>query len=170
MIFFVDQEFLMDMAPLPVVARVLQPFMICLFSVLLAVVSPTVAYAAEPDRDTFLFGGDISALTVIEKAGGVFQSHGKADDAIRVLADNGANCFRLRLFVNPLGENVVVNDLPYTLELAKRIKATNAKIMLDFHYSDTWADPGHQNKPAAWAELDLDALEQQVFDHFVLVK
>ena len=48
------------------------------------------------------------------------------------------------------------------MTLAKRIKKAGAQILLDFHYSDTWADPGHQNKPAAWADLDFDALVQKV--------
>ena len=114
--------------------------------------SPALPYA----------GADISALTRIEQAGGVFRSNGTAGDAVQILHAQGMNTFRLRIFVNPPDTDVVVNDLPYTLHMAARIKAAGAKFILDFHYSDTWADPGHQATPAAWAPLGIDSLEAQV--------
>ena len=107
-------------------------------------------------------GGDISALARIEQAGGVFRDSGQVEDAIALLKAHGSSTFRLRLFVNPTDSDVQVNDLPYTLALAGRIKATGAKLLLDIHYSDTWADPGHQTLPAAWAALPFDSLVQQV--------
>ncbi|MEO8452781.1 MAG: glycosyl hydrolase 53 family protein [Gemmatimonadota bacterium] len=107
-------------------------------------------------------GGDISALERIEQAGGGFRAAGQAGDAIAILRAQGANFFRLRLFVEPNGDDVQVNDLPYTIRLAQRVKAAGARFLLDFHYSDTWAGPGHQVTPAAWTGLDLDALEQRV--------
>jgi len=110
----------------------------------------------------FLAGGDISALAAIEKAGGVYRDGPKAGDAIDILRRKGWNCFRLRLFVNPTPKNLVVNDLAYTIALAKRIKSSGAKLLLNFHYSDTWADPGKQTKPAAWEKLDFVALEKTV--------
>jgi len=113
----------------------------------------------------FLVGGDISALTRIEQAGGVFRDEGKPGDAIEIMSDYGCNCFRLRLFVNPAGGNMVVNDLAYTIALAKRIKAAGARLLLNFHYSDTWADPGHQSKPKAWADLDFESLERTVYEY-----
>ncbi len=113
----------------------------------------------------FLVGGDISALTRIEQAGGVFRDEGKPGDAIGIMSDYGCNCFRLRLFVNPAGGNMVVNDLAYTIALAKRIKAAGAKLLLNFHYADTWADPGHQSKPKAWEDLDFESLERKVFEY-----
>ncbi len=116
-------------------------------------------------EDALLVGGDISALTVIEQAGGVFRSEGTPGDAIRIMADHGANCFRLRLFVEPTGKNGVVQDLPYTVALAKRIKQAGAKWLLDFHYSDTWADPAHQTKPKTWENLDVAGLEEAVYRH-----
>jgi arabinogalactan endo-1,4-beta-galactosidase len=109
-----------------------------------------------------LLGADISALARIEEAGGVFRDGGQAADAIAILRTYGSNIFRLRLFVNPNDSDVQVNDLPYTVQLAGRIKASGAKLLLDIHYSDTWADPGHQTTPAAWAGLGFAALEQEV--------
>lgn len=111
-----------------------------------------------------LVGADISALERIELAGGVFRDGGQAGDAIALLRARGGNFFRLRLFVNPDLEDVQVNDLAYTIRMAQRIKRAGARLLLDFHYSDTWADPGHQNLPGAWSGLDSSALQQQVQD------
>lgn len=109
-----------------------------------------------------LVGADVSALARIEQAGGVFRDAGAPGDAIAILRAHGANAFRLRLFVNPNDSDVQVNDLPYTVAMAARVKAAGAKLLLDIHYSDTWADPGHQATPAAWASLPLDSLAQEV--------
>lgn len=113
----------------------------------------------------FIAGADISALAKIESQGGVFKKNGVAGDAIKILSNEGVNLFRLRLFLAPDGSDVVVNDLAYTLALAARIKAARADLLLDFHYSDTWADPAHQTKPAAWSGLDFEALKARVEDY-----
>lgn len=110
----------------------------------------------------FLSGADISSLAKIENQGGVFKKDGVPGDAIGILRNEGVNLFRIRIFLAPDGSDVVVNDLAYTLALAARIKAANAGLLLDFHYSDTWADPAHQTKPAAWSALDFEALEAEV--------
>lgn len=108
---------------------------------------------------SFLAGADISALPVFEKHGAVYrQADGQAADALQIMRSGGMNCFRLRLFVAPNGEGIVTNDLAYTLALAKRVKASGASLLLDFHYSDTWADPAKQFKPAAWEKLSFDEL------------
>lgn len=132
---------------------------IIFFSVLLA------ASILAAEQQDFLIGGDISLLTRIEEHDGKFFEDGKQTDPVLIFRNNGWNCFRLRLFVNPNNKDGVVNDLPYTLALAKRIKQSGAKLLLDFHYSDTWADPGKQTKPAAWADLDFNALEKKVEDY-----
>lgn len=119
--------------------------------------APTDAPSSVP-----LAGADISALERIEQAGGVFRNAGVAGDALAILRAHGSNLFRLRLFVNPNGQEVQVNDLGYTIRMATRVKAAGAKLLLDIHYSDTWADPGHQVTPAAWDTLDFAALEQEV--------
>ena len=123
--------------------------------------SPTDASVRTIPGSVFL-GADISALERIEKAGGVFRDGGRAGDAIVILRAHGAGVFRLRLFVNPNDSDVQVNDLAYTVRMAHRIKAAGARLLLDLHYSDTWADPGHQTTPAAWASLGFDSLEAQV--------
>lgn len=123
--------------------------------------SPTDASVRTIPGSVFL-GGDISALERIEQAGGVFRDGGQAGDPIAILRAHGASVFRLRLFVNPSGSDVQVNDLAYTVRMARRVKAAGARLLLDLHYSDTWADPGHQTTPAAWASLGFDSLAAQV--------
>jgi arabinogalactan endo-1,4-beta-galactosidase len=113
----------------------------------------------------FLKGGDVSLLAKIEGLGGVFRDSGKPQDALAIFKRHGANAMRLRLFHSPNGKGPVCNDLAYTLKLARRIKAAGLALMLDLHYSDTWADPGHQSKPAAWKDLAPDRLEAAVFEY-----
>jgi arabinogalactan endo-1,4-beta-galactosidase len=114
----------------------------------------------------FMAGADVSALQVLEDQGAVYRDHGVPGGAIDILRDHGVNWFRLRLFVDPNSSDpFVVNDLDYTIALAQRAKASGAKLLLDFHYSDTWADPGHQTKPAAWNSLSFSGLVQRVHDY-----
>lgn len=110
----------------------------------------------------------IVVLTILLSVSGVLHVLERVRfnmDAIQIMVKNGFNCFRLRLFVNPPHTDIVVNDLYYTIELAKRVKATGMKLLLDFHYSDTWADPGHQSKPEAWSDLKFEALVERVYDY-----
>ena len=105
-------------------------------------------------------GGDISLLPEYEKAGAIFKDKGTAVAPLVLFKKAGWNAMRLRLFVNPdqyKGADCDPNacqNLAYILPLAKRIKAAGFKLLLDFHYSDTWADPAKQWTPAAWARLD----------------
>lgn len=106
----------------------------------------------------FYLGADISALAEIEQRGGVYLDSDQPGDAIAIFMKHGWTCFRLRIWVDPTNG---VNGLDYTVKLAKRIKDAGGTFMLDFHYSDWWADPQKQNKPASWANLDFDALVKQ---------
>lgn len=123
---------------------------------------PTVIPGPGLPQRTLLLGGDISALARVELGGSTFRDGDSISGAIAALRAHGSNTFRLRLFVQPNGEEVQVNDLAYTIALAQRIRASGATLLLDFHYSDTWADPAHQTTPAAWSALDIDALEDTV--------
>ncbi len=124
-----------------------------------AVAAPGAARA----QHDFLKGGDVSLLAKIERLGGVYRDGGRPKDALAIFKDHGANCMRLRLFHRPNGKGPVVNDLDYTVALGRRIKDARLKLLLNFHYSDTWADPSHQTKPAAWRDLPFDRLEAAVF-------
>ena len=114
--------------------------------------------AATSTNAPFYLGADISALSQIEQQGGVYLDGGKPADALAIFMKNGWTCFRLRIWVDPRGG---MNGLEYTTKLAKRIKDAGATFMLDFHYSDWWADPQKQNKPKAWANLNFDDLVKQ---------
>jgi arabinogalactan endo-1,4-beta-galactosidase len=108
-----------------------------------------------PKPSSFYLGADISTLSEVEQRGGVYMDAGKLGDALAIFMKNGWTCFRLRIWVDPRNG---MNGLEYTTKLAKRIKNAGGTFMLDFHYSDWWADPQKQNKPAAWAKLDFDGL------------
>ena len=97
----------------------------------------------------------------LETQGVVYKDGGKPKDIFAIFHDRGATCVRLRLFVQPNGKGGVVNDTAYTIALAKRVKAAGLLFSLDFHYSDTWADPGHQQTPVAWRDLPFPQLVDQ---------
>jgi arabinogalactan endo-1,4-beta-galactosidase len=115
--------------------------------------------------DEFLHGADVSALATFEHHGAAYRRGGRRGDALEILRAEGIDCFRLRLFVAPDGRGVVTNDLAYTLALARRVKRSGARLILDLHYSDTWADPGKQFKPKAWSQLAFPALVTAVRDY-----
>ncbi|MBC8423661.1 glycosyl hydrolase 53 family protein, partial [bacterium] len=104
-------------------------------------------------------GADISFLPKIEDHGGVYTDGGAPGDLFAILADHGVNLIRLRLWHTP-AEGYC--DLDDTLAMALRAHALGQDVLLDFHYSDTWADPAHQTKPAAWAALPFAALVDSV--------
>ncbi len=114
----------------------------------------------------FIKGTDISSLQAMEENGAIYTDNGVPKDALTIFEDNGVNWHRLRIFVDPTGNDpFVVQDIAYTIELAKRAKQNGSSLLLDFHYSDTWADPGKQFKPAAWENLNFTDLKQKVHDY-----
>lgn len=102
---------------------------------------------------SFSKGADISWVTQMESAGYKFyDKNGNQMDLFTLMKSLGFNSIRLRAWVNPTGGWCNTADV---LAKALRAKAAGMKVLLDFHYSDTWADPGHQTVPAAWASLDF---------------
>lgn len=99
-----------------------------------------------------------------------FADNGVKKDAIQILKEHGFNYIRLRIFVNPEADSGYSPQKGFcnfanTLQMAKRIKAAGMGFLLDFHYSDTWADPGKQFKPQAWKNLSYADLVKQVHDY-----
>lgn len=86
-----------------------------------------VSPSPDPATSSLLLGGDISALTRIEQGGGRFVGGDRVSNAIAALRAHGSNTFRLRLFVAPDGSEVQVNDLAYTIALARRVKAAGRR-------------------------------------------
>ena len=115
-----------------------------------------------------IIGADISWVPQQEAAGVKFSDKGVQKDVLEILKDHHFNWIRLRLFVDPTAENGYSKDgfcgLEQTLAMAARIKAAGMKFLLDFHYSDTWADPGKQFKPASWTQSG-SGLEGQVYSY-----
>lgn len=116
-------------------------------------------------------GGDISALQQYEdgKVSYYNQKGTKITDVMKYLKgeDVGWNALRVRLFVDPSNDSdpLVRQDLDYVVRLGRRIKAEGFAFLLDFHYSDTWADPAKQWTPKAWLSLNDDQLKAKVYDY-----
>lgn len=125
-------------------------------------------------QSTMIKGMDLSTLPEVENCGGKFFDSGVQGDAVEILKSCGMNMVRLRLWNDPYSETgepygAGTNDLPTTIAMAKRLKKANVDWLLDFHYSDFWADPGKQNIPKAWAGLTVDGLEKAVYEYTLCV-
>ena len=107
-------------------------------------------------------GVDVSEMAKLEQHGAVYRIHGTPESPYAIFQQDGINWMRVRIFLNPSGVGPLCNDLPYTLKLAQSIKAHGFHLLLDFHYSDGWADPSQQYAPRAWAGLDHDQLVEKV--------
>ena len=114
----------------------------------------------------FMRGADISIQTRQEEDEVVYNEYGVPEDAVIILKNHDFNWIRIRLFHTPnLSNDGTSMDLDYVTALAARVKADGFKFLLDFHYSDTWADPGHQTKPVAWQTLSYSELVDAVHDY-----
>ena len=118
-------------------------------------------------------GGDISLLPTYEEHGAKYKEANGADiaDVLAYFKAQGWNTMRVRLFVDPSKASAeakgqgVRQDLDYVLALGKKIKEAGLLLMLDFHYSDTWADPASQWTPASWLGLSDDQLYTKIYDY-----
>ena len=131
-------------------------------SVVLALALPLMAGAQK------YVGGDMSMVPQYEAANVVYKdaANQRITDLLQyVRQEAGFNIIRLRLFVNPSGETGVVQDLAYVKALGKLVKDAGMALLLDFHYSDTWADPDDQWTPAAWQSLSDEQLYQKIYDY-----
>ena len=122
----------------------------------------------ELDNTTsFAKGADISWLPQMEASGYIFyNTDGKPEDCFKILKDHGINSIRLRTFVNPSNDPQSGHcSKEETVAMAKRAKQWGMKVMINFHYSDSWADPSKQNKPKAWEDLDFTTLKKKLYDY-----
>jgi arabinogalactan endo-1,4-beta-galactosidase len=118
---------------------------------------PGESDAAEPPA--FLVGGDISFLPELEDHGVVYSDADGEKDLLLLLRDHGFNAIRLKLWHTP---EAPYNTLEQVLHMARRIDAAGMEFLLDIHYSDSWADPQKQIKPAAWEDLPFGVLADSV--------
>ena len=117
---------------------------------------------------SFVAGADFSDLSFFESRGKGYKDGGQVQDGLQILKNHGINCVRLRLWT---GSDALVqtknaynytNNLSYTVPLAVRVKNAGLQFCLDFHYSDTWADPNDQLTPTAWFSLTFPQMVQQM--------
>ncbi|NUQ90919.1 MAG: arabinogalactan endo-1,4-beta-galactosidase [Glycomyces artemisiae] len=132
-----------------------------------AVAAPALAVlgsgTAASAQTAFARGADISSLAKSEALGGVYMwSDGWKEDAIWILQKSGVNWIRLKVWVNPADG---YNNKARVVAVAKRARAAGLNVLVDFHYSDIWADPGSQTKPAAWSSYSFAQLRTAVYDH-----
>ncbi len=115
------------------------------------------------DMTGFAKGADVSWLTEFESNGALFyDANGKPQECMALLRDLGMNSIRLRVWVNPDGGWCGKDDV---VAKAWRAQKLGMRLMIDFHYSDTWADPGKQYVPAAWKDYTFEQMKQAVADH-----
>jgi len=110
----------------------------------------------------YAIGADLSFLKMGENNGYNFKENNQQKEGLQIFKDHGYNWIRLRLFHTP-GE--LPNDLDYTITLAKEAKQMGFKFLLDYHYSDTWADPQKQFLPKVWENLPHLVLVDSVFEY-----
>ncbi|MBE6202168.1 MAG: antitoxin [Rikenellaceae bacterium] len=139
-------------------------------TLLIAVISFSALSAQVNIERPYAVGADISWLQSQEDSGIRFSDNGTEGDAIEILRDNGFNYIRLRIFVNPKSELGYSQrdgycDLEHTLEMARRIKDAGMYFLLDFHYSDNWADPAKQIMPQAWQTYSYEEVKEAVYNH-----
>ncbi|WP_460501319.1 glycoside hydrolase family 53 protein [Hymenobacter agri] len=127
----------------------------------------TTFFAPKAAAQAFAKGADVGWLQQMEATGYVFRNEqGVPQDCFAILRAQGINSIRLRVFVNPSDDKASGHCSPAeVVTMAKRATDLGFRVMIDFHYSDTWADPGKQAKPAAWASHPFPQLLTDVYDH-----
>jgi arabinogalactan endo-1,4-beta-galactosidase len=125
--------------------------------------SPSMMFCQD---NIFIKGADVSFLQQEESHNALYKDGGNVKDALTIFRDHGMNYCRLRIWHTPPGG---LNGLASALEMAAQVKQWGMKLLLDFHYSDWWADPGHQTKPAAWDSLPFSVLVDSVNKYTTLV-
>jgi len=138
-------------------------------------------HEGEPENDRrfytaeeFAMGVDLSYVNQIEDHGGIYRDSGEVRDPFQIMKSHGANMVRVRLWHSPLWVRDVYGDPGKTLysgyddveKTIRRAKELGMAVNLDFHYSDRWADPGHQVPPVAWKEItSLEVLKDSVYNY-----
>ncbi len=126
--------------------------------------TPTSIPLPTPDPNELnIRGADVSSLQrALELGQKYYDANGVEQNPLDILQSIGVNYIRLRVWVNPASG---YNNLSKVVEFAPQVKSRGLKLLIDLHYSDTWADPANQFPPAAWKGHDLDQLKADVYDH-----
>ncbi len=121
--------------------------------------------------DDFIKGMDVSAILSLENSGVKYYNfEGEEEDVLKILADYGMNYIRVRVWNDPFdsngngygGGNCTIDT---AVELGKRATKYGMKMLVDFHYSDFWADPAKQMVPKAWTDMDIDAKKEALYTY-----
>jgi arabinogalactan endo-1,4-beta-galactosidase len=128
------------------------------------ITSPRQAEVTPADTGAFAKGADVSWITQLESEGQTFKNKsGVATELMTLLKEDcNVDAIRLRVWVNPTSG---WNNIDDVLVKARRAAALGLRVMIDFHFSDTWADPGSQTTPTAWADYDLTQMKTAVAGH-----
>lgn len=156
---------------------------------LLAAILTTVLLSCQTNREpAFWLGADISGTTELEQTGVLlYNAQGEVRENTELMKEYGINAIRLRVWVNPKNRVFIAPEEPGgqwigretepvpghpawcsaedVLEMCKRAKALGMAIMIDFHYSDWWADPGKQNIPDAWRDMSYEQMRDAAAEH-----
>ena len=140
----------------------------CFFSIIFILLFSCKNHTPVPEpEDGFAKGADVGWLTEMETAGKKFyNAQGKEMECLALLKSLGINSIRLRVWVDPSAKGNWCNKEDVLIK-AKRADALGMRLMINFHYSDWWADPGKQNKPAAWKDFSMDELKNAVSEHTI---
>jgi len=136
------------------------------FIAFLLATAVTAAEGGPPARlppNGLYLGADLSYVNEMEDCGAVYRLHGKRIDPFELLKREGGNIVRVRIWVNPTWTRY--STYPDVLKTIRRAHAAGLQALLDFHYSDDWADGGKQIAPAAWANLDTDEQVRALHDY-----
>jgi arabinogalactan endo-1,4-beta-galactosidase len=127
-----------------------------------------------PQEDTFYFGADLSYVNQVLDHGGVYKDQGEVRNPYRIFKNHGTTLARFRLWHHPLWAKEIYgssgtqlyNDLADVEKSIRLAKEQGMAVELDFHYSDTWADPGKQEIPKAWIGItNLSVLKDSVYQY-----
>lgn len=121
----------------------------------------------------FSMGADLSYANQILDFGGIYKDSGKVEDPYLIFKKHGTNVLRFRLFNNPKWTKEIYgssatqmyNDLKDVKKGIEKAKAVGLQVCLDFHYSDSWADPSKQVVPEAWQSLSLATLHDSIYNY-----
>lgn len=155
---------------------------LCVFIAVLLIASVPLTASAEEQDDgivieridfknpDFIRGMDVSSVISLEQSGVTYKNeNGETEDLFKILSDHGVNYIRVRVWNDPYdssgnGYGGGNNDVEKACEIGRRAARYGMKLLVDFHYSDFWADPAKQKAPKAWANMTLEQKEQAVYD------
>jgi arabinogalactan endo-1,4-beta-galactosidase len=116
-------------------------------------------------QNEFIIGADLSVLDKYLEYGGQYSEDGQIKDPLEIFKNGDYNYVRLRLFHTPNMKGPTCQSLEYVTNAAQKVKKAGMKFLLDIHYSDTWAGPGHQTKPAVWNNCNYNQLVDSIYSY-----